>query len=276
MLGIAPPSLFWGDRPGGRAAGGPRGRRAGLRRRRRRHRLVAQAAPGGEGEGEDEREHDGGKHEPDERLPEGKFGDVKLHYSRASTLYITERTLRRQTLYVECYTQAGDGKMPTLTEHLSRSKTALLAELAHEVSDPRVLNAIARVPRERFVPPELRLQAYENRPLPIGYGQTISPPPLPGGGLGGGPGGGPARLSARWRSWATQMWKCTSPARRSAGRTAPLTTRSSSPPAPPAYHSSSSSRCASAAGWGGRWAAAISRSWCGSCGARGGRASSTP
>ena len=66
--------------------------------------------------------------------------------------------------------------MPTLTEHLSRSKTALLAELAHEVSDPRVLNAIVRVPRERFVPPELRLQAYENRPLPIGYGQTISQP----------------------------------------------------------------------------------------------------
>jgi len=66
--------------------------------------------------------------------------------------------------------------MPTLTEHLSRSKTALLAELAHEVSDPRVLNAIARVPREHFVPPELRLQAYENRPLAIGYGQTISQP----------------------------------------------------------------------------------------------------
>ena len=66
--------------------------------------------------------------------------------------------------------------MATLTEHLSRSKTALLAELAHEISDPRVLNAIARVPRERFVPPELRLQAYENRPLPIGYGQTISQP----------------------------------------------------------------------------------------------------
>ena len=66
--------------------------------------------------------------------------------------------------------------MPTLTEHLSRSRTALLAELALEVSDPRVLNAIARVPRESFVPPELRLHAYENRPLPIGHGQTISQP----------------------------------------------------------------------------------------------------
>jgi len=66
--------------------------------------------------------------------------------------------------------------MPTLTEHLSRSRTALLAELALEVSDARVLNAIARVPRESFVPPELRLHAYENRPLPIGHGQTISQP----------------------------------------------------------------------------------------------------
>ena len=66
--------------------------------------------------------------------------------------------------------------MPTLTEHLSRSRMALLSELAREVSDPRVLNAIARVPRERFVPPELRLHAYENHPLPIGHGQTISQP----------------------------------------------------------------------------------------------------
>lgn len=66
--------------------------------------------------------------------------------------------------------------MPTLIEHLSRSKTALLAELAPDVSSQRVLDAIARVPRERFVPEEVRIHAYENRPLPIGYGQTISQP----------------------------------------------------------------------------------------------------
>lgn len=66
--------------------------------------------------------------------------------------------------------------MPTRTDHLSRSKTALLAELAQEVSDRRVLEAIARVPRERFVAQELRAHAYENRPLPIGHGQTISQP----------------------------------------------------------------------------------------------------
>ncbi|TEU01731.1 MAG: protein-L-isoaspartate(D-aspartate) O-methyltransferase [Dehalococcoidia bacterium] len=66
--------------------------------------------------------------------------------------------------------------MSTLIEHLSRSKTTLLAELAQDISDRRVLDAIAKVPRERFVPEEVRVHAYENRPLPIGYGQTISQP----------------------------------------------------------------------------------------------------
>ena len=39
-----------------------------------------------------------------------------------------------------------------------------------------MLTAMARVPRELFVPPELRHRAYSNEPLPIGYGQTISQP----------------------------------------------------------------------------------------------------
>ena len=41
---------------------------------------------------------------------------------------------------------------------------------------PRVMEAMGRVPRHLFVPPELQDLAYENRPLPIGYGQTISQP----------------------------------------------------------------------------------------------------
>jgi protein-L-isoaspartate(D-aspartate) O-methyltransferase len=44
------------------------------------------------------------------------------------------------------------------------------------ISDPRVLAAMERVPREEFVPPGLRDQAYEDGALPIGYGQTISQP----------------------------------------------------------------------------------------------------
>ena len=42
--------------------------------------------------------------------------------------------------------------------------------------DPRVLEAIRKVPRHEFVPEKQRRWAYKNRPLPIGYGQTISQP----------------------------------------------------------------------------------------------------
>jgi protein-L-isoaspartate(D-aspartate) O-methyltransferase len=42
--------------------------------------------------------------------------------------------------------------------------------------DPRVLDAVARVPRERFVPAHLRHLACSDGPLPIGSGQTISQP----------------------------------------------------------------------------------------------------
>ncbi len=43
-------------------------------------------------------------------------------------------------------------------------------------ADPRVLAAMGRVPRHQFVPDKLQDVAYENRPLPIGHGQTISQP----------------------------------------------------------------------------------------------------
>ena len=55
-------------------------------------------------------------------------------------------------------------------------RRALAADLAREVSDRRVLDAMGRVPREIFLPENERRGAYENRPLPIGYGQTISQP----------------------------------------------------------------------------------------------------
>ena len=44
------------------------------------------------------------------------------------------------------------------------------------IRDRRVLAAMARVPREWFLPPHLRGDAYEDSPLPIGSGQTISQP----------------------------------------------------------------------------------------------------
>ena len=47
---------------------------------------------------------------------------------------------------------------------------------ARGIRDRRVLEAMRRVPRERFVPSNARRQAYADRPLPIGGGQTISQP----------------------------------------------------------------------------------------------------
>jgi protein-L-isoaspartate(D-aspartate) O-methyltransferase len=44
------------------------------------------------------------------------------------------------------------------------------------IRDPRVLAAMAAVPREAFVPDEQRIASYSDQPLPIGYGQTISQP----------------------------------------------------------------------------------------------------
>ena len=44
------------------------------------------------------------------------------------------------------------------------------------ITDTAVLAAIERIPREAFVPPTFVDQAYENRTLPIGRGQTLSQP----------------------------------------------------------------------------------------------------
>ena len=61
----------------------------------------------------------------------------------------------------------------------ANARATLVAELRDE-HDPRVsaqaLAVLERVPRHAFVPPDQRDAAYENRPLSIGHGQTISQP----------------------------------------------------------------------------------------------------
>lgn len=53
---------------------------------------------------------------------------------------------------------------------------ALSRSTGRDALDERVLQAMAKVPRHEFVPEAFRARAYENRPLPIGEGQTISQP----------------------------------------------------------------------------------------------------
>jgi len=59
---------------------------------------------------------------------------------------------------------------------LASARDNLIAKLNLEISDKRVLEAIQRVPREVFVPEDQYYAAYEDRPLSIGFGQTISQP----------------------------------------------------------------------------------------------------
>lgn len=72
-------------------------------------------------------------------------------------------------------------------EDFTIARTRLIQMIAEDVKttatylnktelNPLVLNAMAAVPRHEFVPEAQRSNAYLNRPLPIGYGQTISQP----------------------------------------------------------------------------------------------------
>jgi len=72
-------------------------------------------------------------------------------------------------------------------DEYSAARAQLIAEIAQDVRDtsrylgkealdPRVLQALGTVPRHEFVPAEEKRFAYLNRPLPIGFGQTISQP----------------------------------------------------------------------------------------------------
>jgi protein-L-isoaspartate(D-aspartate) O-methyltransferase len=60
----------------------------------------------------------------------------------------------------------------------AEARSAMVARQlkARDITDPRVLAALGRVPRHLFVPDDLALLAYGDHPLPIGGGQTISQP----------------------------------------------------------------------------------------------------
>jgi len=59
---------------------------------------------------------------------------------------------------------------------LERARENLLKYLEYEIADKRVIEAMKRVPREAFVAQEQYQAAYDDRPLGIGFGQTISQP----------------------------------------------------------------------------------------------------
>ena len=56
------------------------------------------------------------------------------------------------------------------------ARAELIEQLSTEIKNKRVLAAMRAIPRELFTPPESRHLAYADKPLPIGYEQTISQP----------------------------------------------------------------------------------------------------
>ena len=60
--------------------------------------------------------------------------------------------------------------------HTQRVAMVELQLRSRGIRDPRVLAAMERVPRHEFLAPEFQHEAYEDRPLPIGHGQTVSQP----------------------------------------------------------------------------------------------------
>jgi len=83
-----------------------------------------------------------------------------------------------QFLILAAIAAAGCGQKPTPAFDLAAQRQRMVTEQlkARGISDERVLNAMNKVPREEFVPPDSRAGSYEDGPLPIGYGQTISQP----------------------------------------------------------------------------------------------------
>jgi protein-L-isoaspartate(D-aspartate) O-methyltransferase len=67
-----------------------------------------------------------------------------------------------------------------MSEELARQEMVRRQLEERDITDPRVLEAMRRVPRHLFVPERFREHAYEDRPQPIGCAQTISQPLMVG------------------------------------------------------------------------------------------------
>jgi len=86
------------------------------------------------------------------------------------------RTLPYEQARLPVGQAAEEEKFRSLREEMVRTQIASSHWGSEPVRDARVLEAMRQVPRHLFVPPEIAPNAYEDRPLPIGYGQTISQP----------------------------------------------------------------------------------------------------
>jgi protein-L-isoaspartate(D-aspartate) O-methyltransferase len=83
-----------------------------------------------------------------------------------------------QFLIVVAIAAGGCGQRPPPLSDFAAQRQRMVERqlMTRGISDARVLAAMAKVPREEFIPADQRGDAYSDGPLPIGYGQTISQP----------------------------------------------------------------------------------------------------
>ncbi len=73
-------------------------------------------------------------------------------------------------------TKPPDPRIEKMLEDIEWEVELTKKHIGKDRLDPRVMAAMARVPRHEFVPEESRVYAYDDGPLPIGFGQTVSQP----------------------------------------------------------------------------------------------------
>jgi protein-L-isoaspartate(D-aspartate) O-methyltransferase len=79
-------------------------------------------------------------------------------------------------LVVFATTGCGQKNAPVADFTAQRQRMVMEQLMPRGIHEERVLAAMAKVPREEFVPQDSRAASYTDQPLPIGYGQTISQP----------------------------------------------------------------------------------------------------
>ena len=94
---------------------------------------------------------------------------------------IPRTSLKLAALAVPLMAAACDGAVaqrPHTATDWNAARTTMVDEqiITRDIKNPRVLDALRKVPRHEFVPESVRGEAYGDTPLPIGYGQTISQP----------------------------------------------------------------------------------------------------
>jgi protein-L-isoaspartate(D-aspartate) O-methyltransferase len=112
--------------------------------------------------------------------------DRQLHVNVSATLtfaafvctlaFAVHRIWQWLIIAVLTATACGQRSPPVWDFAAQRQRMVQQQLVTRGINDARVLGAMAKVPREEFVSPESRVASYEDGPLPIGYGQTISQP----------------------------------------------------------------------------------------------------